>query len=410
MRAGLLGRKLGHSFSPRIHSFFGSYSYDLFEVEPEDLESFLTGSSFDALNVTIPYKKAVIPFCAELSEAARAIGSVNTIVRRSDGSLFGDNTDAAGFAAMLQKLAVSPAGKKALVLGSGGASLTVQHVLKSAGAEVIVISRSGENNYTNIELHCDAAILVNTTPVGMYPACGESPLDLARLPRLEAVLDLIYNPARTQILLQAMDRGIPCLGGMTMLVEQARAAAERFTGEDVNPSAGEKVLSLLNREKQNLILIGMPGCGKSTIGRILAKKTGRRFLDADKCIEERIGMSIPEFFAREGEDAFRRIETEVLRDLGKESGLVIATGGGCVTRAENRDSLHQNGRIFFLRRDLSLLPTKGRPISQANPLEELYRVRLPLYLSFADAEIENMAAPERCADRILEVYDEISDR
>ena len=235
-------------------------------------------------------------------------------------------------------------------------------------------------------------------------------MDLDRLPRLEAVLDLIYNPARTQILLQAMDRGIPCLGGMTMLVEQARAAAERFTGEDVNPSAGEKVLSLLNREKQNLILIGMPGCGKSTIGRILAKKTGRRFLDADKCIEERIGMSIPEFFAREGEDAFRRIETEVLRDLGKESGLVIATGGGCVTRAENRDSLHQNGRIFFLRRDLSLLPTKGRPISQANPLEELYRVRLPLYLSFADAEIENMAAPERCADRILEVYDEISDR
>ena len=410
MRAGLLGRKLGHSFSPRIHSFFGDYSYDLFEVEPENLAAFLTGGSFDALNVTIPYKKDVIPFCACLSDAARAISSVNTIVRRPDGSLFGDNTDAAGFAAMLETLGVKPAGKKALVLGSGGASLTVQHVLKEAGARVVVISRSGEDNYQNIEKHADAQILVNTTPVGMYPNCPEAPLDIARLPGLAAVLDVVYNPARTQLMLDAMDRGIPCLGGLTMLVEQARAAAERFTGAAVDPAAAKKVQMLLSGETQNIILIGMPGSGKSTIGRILAEKTGRKFMDSDACIVEKIGMSIPEFFAKEGEAAFRSIESQVLAELGMQSGLVIATGGGCVTRPENLNPLRQNGRLFFIRRDLSLLPVKGRPLSQAHPLEEMYRVRLPLYRTFADAEIENMAAPEACAEKILEVYHEISDR
>ena len=405
MRAGLLGRKLGHSFSPRIHSLLGDYSYDLFEVEPEGLSAFMQGKRFDALNVTIPYKRDVIPFCAELTEAARGIGSVNTIVCRPDGSLLGDNTDAAGFTAMLQALQLDPAGKKALVLGSGGASLTAVHVLKTLGAaEVIVVSRSGENNYENLGRHADASILVNATPVGMYPNCGVSPVDLDRLPHLQGVLDLIYNPARTRLLFDAMDRGIPCISGLTMLVEQARAASERFTGSSIPRERGETILRMLEMETQNIVLIGMPGSGKTTIGRILAEKTGRTLLDSDAELENRIGMSIPDYFAAHTEAEFRAIETEVLSDLGKRSGVILSTGGGCVTRPENQDLLRQNGRIFFLQRDLSKLPTKGRPLSQRHPLEELYKLRLPLYRGFADTEIDNNGAPEATAARILEAF------
>ena len=408
MRAGLLGRKLGHSFSPRIHSFFGDYSYDLFEVEPEQLDAFMQGNAFDAMNVTIPYKKAVIPYCTELSPAARAIGSVNTIVRRKDGSLFGDNTDAAGFRSMLERLHVECAGRKALVLGSGGASLTVQHVLREAGAQTVVISRSGEDNYENLDRHADAAILVNTTPMGMYPHCGESAVDLNRLPKLEAVLDVIYNPARTKLLQDAQDRNIPCLGGLIMLVEQARAASERFTGASIPVEKSNEVLKVLQSETLNIVLIGMPGCGKSSIGRILAEKTGRRLVDADAAIVEKTGMSIPEYFASHSEAEFRAVETEVLSELGKQSGIIIATGGGCVTQQRNYRLLSQNGRLFFLKRDLKLLPKAGRPLSQANSLEKMYEVRLPLYRAFADAEIDNMGAPEACAGKILEVYHEIS--
>ncbi len=405
MRAGLLGRKLGHSFSPRIHSLLGDYSYDLFEVEPENLSAFMQGNGFDALNVTIPYKRDVIPFCAELTEAARGIGSVNTIVRRPDGSLLGDNTDAAGFTAMLEALHLDPSGRKALVLGSGGASLTAVHVLKSLGAsEVIVISRSGENNYENLGRHADAAILVNATPVGMYPHCGVSPVNLDRLPKLEGVLDLIYNPARTRLILDAMDRHIPCISGLTMLVEQARAASERFTGSSIPREKGEFILRMLEKEKLNLVLIGMPGSGKSTIGRILAKKTGRILLDCDAELEKKLGMTIPEYFAAHSEAEFRTAETEVLEELGKQSGVILSTGGGCVTRPENKDLLRQNGTLFFLQRELSRLPTKGRPLSQRHPLEEMYVVRLPLYRSFADFEIDNNGAPETTAARILEAF------
>lgn len=409
MRAGLLGRKLGHSFSPRIHACFGDYSYELFEVEPDALDAFMKSDRFYALNVTIPYKRDVIPYCAELSSAARAIGSVNTLVRRADGTLFGDNTDAAGFSAMLCALKCSPTGKKALVLGSGGASLTVCHVLKELGAaEVVVISRSGPDNYENLERHADARILVNTTPVGMYPNCPAAPLSLARLGRLEAVLDVVYNPARTGLLMEAAALGIPHLGGLTMLVEQARAASECFTGNKIDPARTRKVIASLQRETQNIVLIGMPGCGKSTVGRLLAARTGRKLVDTDEMIEARIRSSIPEYFASHGEAAFRAVETEVIAEAGKQSGLIISTGGGCVTRSENLPLLRQNGAIFFLKRALNLLPTAGRPLSQANSLEKMYAARLPLYRAFADAEIENMGAAEATAARILEVYDEIS--
>ena len=410
MRAGLLGRKLGHSFSPRSHSFFGDYSYDLFEVEPENLSAFMTSGAFDALNVTIPYKRDVIPFCAELSEAARGIGSVNTIVRRPDGTLFGDNTDAAGFAAMLKKIGCSPAGKKALVLGSGGASLTACHVLKSMGAEFTVISRSGKNNYENLHIHADADILVNTTPVGMFPHTGTSPVDLDLLPRLSCVLDVIYNPSRTRLILDAEDRNIPCLSGLTMLVEQARAASERFTGGSISMEKSAEALRTLQSETLNIALIGMPGSGKSTIGRILAEKSGRQLVDADDALVEKIGMSIPEYFSSHSEEEFRALETEVLAELGKQSGLIIATGGGCVTRERNKNLLRQNGALFFIQRDIASLPTDGRPLSQANSLLKMYETRLPLYRAFADAEIENSGAPETAAAKILEAFHEISDR
>ena len=406
MRAGLLGRKLGHSFSPQIHARLGSYSYDLFEVEPDALDNFMRGDRFDAMNVTIPYKKDVIPYCAELSDAARAIGSVNTIVRRADGTLFGDNTDAAGFTAMLKRLHLDPSGKKALVLGSGGASLTVRHVLKELGAEVVVISRSGEDNYENLDRHADARILVNTTPVGTYPNNGAAALSLSHFPRLEGVLDLIYNPARTALILDAMARGIPALGGLTMLVEQARAAAERFTGTQIDPACSEEIRCSLQNDTENIILIGMPGSGKTTLGQLIAEQTGRRFADSDDLIVERAGMSIPKYFAGHTEAEFRALETACIAELGKQSGLVIATGGGCVTKPENLNLLKQNGRIFFIQRDLDKLPTDGRPLSQANPLEALYEKRLPLYRSFADAEIDNNGAPETAAARILEVYHE----
>lgn len=409
MRVGLLGARLGYSYSPQIHAFFGDYSYDLFEVTPEKLDSFMRGGSFDALNVTIPYKRAVMPYCAQLTDAARAIGSVNTIVRRADGTLLGDNTDAAGFTAMLRRLSVDPAGKKALVLGSGGASLTVRHVLATLGArEVVVISRSGENNYQNLDRHADAEILVNATPVGMFPNCGVSPVDLKTLPRLSAVLDIIYNPARTQLLTDASALGIPCIGGLTMLVEQARAAAERFLGTPVSEALARKAYAAVLRDTQNIVLIGMPGCGKSTLAAVLARLTGREAADADALIARECGMPIPEYFASHSEGEFRAVETRVLAQLCSRSSLVIATGGGCVTRPENRDILRQNGRVFYIHRDLKLLDTSGRPLSQAASLEEMFARRAPLYRAFADAEIENAGTVEDAAARIWEVFNEIA--
>ena len=401
MICGLLGEKLGHSYSPRIHRELGNYSYELFEVEPERLGDFLLQGSFDGLNVTIPYKKAVMPYCAELSETARSIGSVNTIVRRKDGSLYGDNTDFDGFSWLLARNGGIREGEKALVLGSGGASLTVQAVLKSCGAEVVVISRRGAHTYDTLEQHKDAVLLVNATPVGMYPKNMESPVELDKLPKLRCVLDLIYNPARTRLLLDAEKRGIPFEGGLSMLVGQAKRAAELFTGKTLPDSCNNEILCKLQREMQNIILIGMPGCGKSSVGKKLAQALDRPFYDADGQIVEKIGCSIPEFFAREGEEAFRKAESEVLSQLGKGSGCVIATGGGCVTREENYPLLHQNGVIVWLQRELSALPTEGRPISQSTDLGELYARRRPLYEQFCDFAVRNTQAQEHAVHGII---------
>lgn len=404
LRCGLLGRKLGHSYSPAIHERLADYSYRLFEVEPEDLGAFLQEGAFDGLNVTIPYKKDVIPYCAELSDTARAIGAVNTLVRRADGTLWGDNTDAYGFSMLVQSSGADVAGKKALVFGSGGASATAQYVLRQLGArEVVVISRHGEDNYENLDRHADAQIAVNTTPVGMYPNTGVSPVDLHRLPRLEAALDVVYNPARTEFLLQAEARGLRRANGLLMLAAQAKKSCEDFTGE---PVADEKIFSItkaLEAQMHNVILIGMPGSGKTTIGTLVANRLGRTFVDADSALEREAGMPIPEIFRLEGEAGFRRRETAVLAELGRQSGLVLATGGGSVTREENYPLLHQNGEIFCLQRALERLPSAGRPVSQTLGAQTIYAQRKPLYARFADAMIDNNGTPEAAAAQILEV-------
>ena len=402
LRCGLLGRKLGHSYSPQIHRELSCYEYKLYEKEPEELEAFLKSGTFDGLNVTIPYKKTVMAYLDEISPEAAAIGSVNTIVNRG-GKLTGYNTDAFGFSWLLQKSGVEAAGRKALVFGSGGASVTVCHVLKSLGAEpVVVISRTGENNYENLDRHLDAKLLINATPLGMYPNNGESPVDLTRFSALDGVLDVVYNPARTALMLQAEQLGIPHASGLSMLVAQAKKACEYFTGNPVPDAEIDRIERLLSRQMENIILIGMPGCGKSSVGKALAAVLNRTFLDADEEIVRRAGCSIPEIFAAQGEAGFRRAESAVLADLGKQSGIVLATGGGCVTRPENYPSLHQNGCIVWLTRDLSLLPTDGRPMSQANPLEALWEKRKALYEQFSDVKISNDRTISECVNAIEE--------
>ena len=408
MKCGLLGRKLGHSYSPQIHSQLGTYSYDLFEKEPEQLAAFLKGGDFTGINVTIPYKKDVIPYLDALSPAAQKIGSVNTIVRRADGSLFGHNSDYFGFVSLVKHSGIAVADKKVLVLGSGGTSNMVVTALRDLSAVPIVISRSGENNYDNLERHADASVIVNTTPVGMYPNTGISPIDLRLFPKLEGVLDVVYNPAKTKLLLDAEALGIPNANGLWMLVAQAKEASEYFTGKKLSDEVIGKIHRTLSHQMKNLILIGMPGCGKSTIGAALAQRLGRKFVDADEEVIKTAGKSIPEIFAQDGEEAFRQWETAALNSLGKQSGLVIATGGGCVTQNRNFAALHQNGYIIWLERDLTLLPTDGRPLSQSNRLEEMYKLRKPMYEAFADIRVENAGNPEQTVKEILSQLGELS--
>ena len=404
LKCGLLGEKLGHSYSPQIHSMLADYEYKLFEKSPEELEDFLKSGEFDGLNVTIPYKKSVMPYCAELSPTAAQIGSVNTIVRRSDGSLYGDNTDAFGFENLIVHNGIEVKGKKALVLGTGGASVTAQAVLKNLGAsEVVVISRKGEDNYENIAKHADAEIIANTTPVGMYPNNGQAAVDLAQFPQCEGVLDVVYNPARTALLLQAEKLGIPCAGGLYMLVAQAKRSSELFTGRSIPDSEIGRIEKLLSGQMKNIVLVGMPSSGKSTLAAALGEKLGRPVYEADALIEQEAGMDIPAIFAQYGEGHFRALETEVLSRLGKLSGAVISTGGGCVTREENYDLLHQNGIILWLQRGTEKLDKTGRPLSLKNDLNEMYQKREPMYRRFADAAADNNGSVEATLAQIMEV-------
>ena len=407
---GLLGERLTHSYSPEIHRELADYPYALFEMPEEAVAAFLASDRFDAINVTIPYKKTVMPYLAEISDEARRIGSVNTITHRADGSLRGDNTDYFGFSRTLTACGCDPKDKKALVLGNGGAAATAVAVLTDMGADVILLARNGkavggispEGYDTVYDRHADAAVVVNCTPVGMYPRMvGQSPIELARLPRVEAVFDMVYNPARTALIQEAMRLGIPAYNGLLMLVAQAKRAAELFLGESLPDGLIDPIVEAISRETQNIILVGMPGCGKTTIGKALAKAMNRPLVDTDTMIVESAGRPIPEIFATDGEEVFRALETEAVKTAGMMSGAVIATGGGVVTRERNYAPLSQNGKIVFIRRDLEDLPIDGRPISQSTPKAELYARRLPMYKAFADVEVENNGGVKDAVERIL---------
>ena len=402
---GLIGRTLGHSYSVPIHRALGNDAYALYPLEPEALGAFLTRPDLGGLNVTIPYKRDVLPYCERLDETAREIGSVNTIVREHDGSLTGYNTDAYGLNYMAERAGISFAGRKVVVFGSGGASLTAQYVAKRGGARaVVVVSRGGAENYDNLSRHADAEILINTTPLGMTPNTGELPADPARFPNCAGVLDLVYNPSKTALLFRTEELGIPCAGGLSMLVAQAKAAEELFFGHAIPSSAIERVLAKTARDMQNIVLIGMPGSGKTTVGAALSRLSGRTCVDLDEQIVREAGTSIPAIFAERGEAAFRALEREMAQRWGGRSSNILVTGGGIVKDERNYYALKQNGRVYQIERDVMLLEREGRPLSANADLSAMLRERAPLYERFRDAAVTNADSAEQAAARIWEDY------
>lgn len=401
-RCGLLGRKLSHSYSPLIHSHMGEYSYSLYEVEPDGLESFILGGGYDALNVTIPYKQEVMKYLDEISGTAKAIGAVNTVIRRPDGTLFGENTDLFGFTYMLSKADISIKGKKCLILGSGGAHSTVRYALRQMGAEeIITVSRMGAVNYTNVYFHTDTDIIINTTPVGMYPNNEACPIELSRFPELSGVVDLIYNPTMTRLLFDAKQLGIQHVGGLSMLCAQAWQAAELFLGNAPEYSRIAEAQKAVASKCQNIILVGMPGCGKTKISRALSDILGRDAIDTDALVIEARGKSIPEIFAEEGEEAFRAYEHEAVCEACKKSGVIIATGGGVPTREHNIRAMKQNGCVVYLRRPASELSRNGRPLSEGADLEAMFDERRHFYEGCADATVDVAQTPQDTARAII---------
>ena len=399
MKYGLIGEKLGHSYSCQVHRALGNPDYVLKEIAPDALGDFLRARDFAGLNVTIPYKQAVIPYVDALTDTAREVGAVNTLYFDASGALWGDNTDVYGFCTMLEGIDVR--GKKALVLGSGGTSHTACYALRALGAgDCIVVSRRGAVNYENVySLHVDAEVIVNATPVGMFPNNGARPIDIRRFPRLCAVADVIYNPARTALLQDADALGIPRAGGLSMLVAQAARSVERFSGRALGEEAWRGALRQVAASLRGVALVGMPGCGKSTIAQAVAQELGRACVDLDAEIEREAGKSIPEIFAQEGEEAFRAAETRAARQFSRENA-VLATGGGCVLRAENAQALRANSLVVWLKRAIDQLPREGRPLSVGN-LYEMEQKRAPYYLAASDVQIENQGSVEEVAAAVV---------
>ncbi len=407
MRCGLIGEHLGHSFSPLIHRELTDYDYRLYELPPENLADFVKNGGLDAFNVTIPYKKDVMQYLDEISPEARSIGAVNTVVRGKDGKLRGYNTDYFGFNHMVDLSGIDVKGKNAVVFGSGGASLTVCAVLRDRGVGKLSVIGIEDNTPENIAKLGDSEIVVNATPVGMYPRNGNAPVSLSAFPRCICVFDVIFNPARTALLLDAEAREIPFVNGLPMLVAQAARAFEFFTEDTCEEGCVERITDLIAKQTRNIVLIGMPGCGKSTVGKKTAEKLERKFVDADSEFEIKYGISPAECIESRGEDEFRRMEHEVICELGRQSGLVIATGGGAVTRECNYAPLHQNGTIFFIERDLKKLSRDGRPLSMKTSPEEMYARRIASYRRFADVTIVSNEIVEDTVSAVISEFQKL---
>ena len=404
MKYGLLGKKLAHSYSKIIHESFAPYEYELLELTEAELDSFMKKKEFSAVNVTIPYKETVMKYLAAIDAAAKEIGSVNTVVNKN-GALCGYNTDFYGLRSLLINNGFELKDKKVLVLGSGGTSKTATAVCRSLGAkEVCVVSRNGELNYQNVLfLHGDAQYIINTTPCGMFPDNKSSAISLDGFGALEGVCDVIYNPLRTPLLLEAKEKKLKYCGGLSMLVMQAVKASELFLGTEYPESTGSSVYEKLLREKENIVLTGMPGSGKSTIGALLSKELSRPFVDTDELIEEKAGITIPDIFSKFGEEYFRKLESEVIAEVSKKTGLVVATGGGAVLKKENVKNLSQNGKIFFLDRPLEqIVPTADRPLSNSElSLKKRFAERYEIYQDTCDERIPVDGVPQHAVKLIL---------
>ncbi len=392
---GLLGEKLGHSYSPLIHSYLGSYPYLLFERNPDQVADFFKDKSIVGFNVTIPYKKLAYELCDCVSDIAKETKSVNTVFKTNNHEILGENTDYYGFLYTVKKSEIVFSGQKILILGSGGVSSTIALVARDLSASsIVVLSRTGKDNYDNIYKHYDADIIINCTPVGMYPNNGKAIIDLAKFENLKALFDLIYNPYITKLMYDANSLNIPSFNGLTMLVAQAKKAAELFIGQNIADELVDTIVEDIKRQTLNVILIGMPGSGKSSIGLHLSKITKRPFFDSDLEIEKRFGKSPATIIKTEGEDYFRKLETQVLADLSKEKTSIIATGGGVVTRDENKYYLLQNSQLVYIKRSLHHLSTQDRPLSLNMDLNKLYEARKDNYINWSNHHFDNIGIIE----------------
>lgn len=410
MEYGLIGKNLNYSYSKIIHEKFGLYKYDLFSINNDEFNSIMMNKNFKGLNVTMPYKKEVIRYCKELSKKAKKIGSVNTVTV-NNGILKGFNTDYDGLAYTMSRSKIFLNGKKILILGSGGTSFTAKVLSEDSHAsEILVVSRSGKINYKNIYDHIDADIIINTTPVGMYPANGDFLVDIKRFKNLSGYIDVIYNPLYSRTLLEAKKCDIPVAGGLPMLVYQAKKSAEIFTASKIEESVVEEIISELYKQLCNVVLIGMPGSGKTSVGRIVAKELNKKFIDMDSVIEKKHGLAVFNIFKNFGEKIFRKSEKETAFLAGCENNTVISTGGGVVLDSDNYFSLKQNGRIYNIKRDLNYLAREGRPLSKnLNELKKISIRRKHLYSSFCDFEILNDSDLLDTVKKIVRDFNENND-